>query len=131
TSTTPREVKANRMRCLCFWTLAFLCSDVKDQTITVTQILNWFIARWNIEVTFEEMRACLGLETQRQWSVRAIGGTTPCLFGVFSLVVLMGKRLHPKTLPVMQSRWYRKEEATFRDVLGAVRAHLWSARNNP
>jgi hypothetical protein len=108
---------------------AFLCSDTQDQTITPLQILAWFVGRWNIEVTFEEMRAHLGLETQRHWSVRAIGRTTPCLFAVFSLVVLMAKRLHPKSLPVQGSLWYRKEEATFSDVLGAVRTHLWGAMN--
>jgi DDE superfamily endonuclease len=108
---------------------AFLCSDTQEPTLLPLQILAWFVRRWNIEVLFEEMRAHLGLETQRHWSVRAIGRTTPCLFGVFSLVVLMAKALHPKTLPVQESRWYRKEEATFSDVLGAVRLHLWSAMN--
>ena len=107
-----------------------VCSDTTDTQITTEQILGWFVGRWNIEVTFEEMRAHLGLETQRHWSVRAIERTTPCLFGVFSLVVMMAQYLHPTTLPVQQSGWYSKQEATFSDVLAAVRAHLWSARNN-
>ena len=109
---------------------ALLCSDTTDAAITPEQIIVWFVLRWNIEVTFEEMRAHLGLETQRHWSVRAIERTTPCLFGLFSLVVLMAKRLHPSSLPVPQSGWYSKQEATFSDVLAAVRRHLWSARNN-
>ena len=62
--------------------------------------------------------------------MRAIGRTTPCLFGVFSLGVLMTQRLHPTSLPVQQHGWYAKPEATFSDVLAAVRRHLWSARNN-
>lgn len=109
---------------------ALLCSDTTDPTITPEQILGWFVGRWNIEVTFEEIRAHLGLETQRHWSVRAIERTTPCLFGLFRLVVLMAQRLHPETLPVQQSRWYSKAEATFSDVLAAVRGHLWRARIN-
>ena len=108
---------------------SFFCSDTTDETITAESILNWFVGRWNIEVTFEEVRAHLGLETQRQWSVRAIERTTPCLLGVFSLVVLMGKVLHPVTLPLADCGWYHKEEATFSDVLGAVRSHLWGAMN--
>jgi hypothetical protein len=108
---------------------AFLCSDITDQTITPELILGWFVCRWNIEVTFEEVRAHLGFETQREWSVRAIERTTPCLLGVFSLVVLMGKVLHPVSLPVADCGWYHKEEATFSDVLGAVRSHLWGAMN--
>jgi hypothetical protein len=109
----------------------FFCSDVADTTLTPERIIGIYVGRWNIEVTFEQMRAHLGLETQRHWSVRAIERTTPCLFGVFSLVVLMGARLHPSTLPLQQSGWYSKQEATFSDVLAAVRRHLWSAHNNP
>ena len=108
---------------------AFFCSDTRDQCLSAPQILSWFVGRWNIEVTFEEVRAHLGFETQRHWSVRSIERTTPCLFGVFSLVVLMAKILYPTQLPVRACRWYRKEEATFSDVLGAVRSHLWSAMN--
>src|SRR3954464_9995877 len=37
-----------------------------------------FIKRWPIEVTFEETRAHLGVETQRQWSDTAIERETPC-----------------------------------------------------
>jgi len=108
---------------------AFFVSDTTDPTITPLQILSWYRDRWNIEVTFEEVRAHLGFETQRQWSVRAIGRTTPCLLGLFSVVVLLGQVLHPETLPLPQCDWYRKEEATFSDVLGAVRSHLWGAMN--
>lgn len=108
---------------------AFFCSDTTDLTLAVEQILNWYVVRWNIEVTFEEVRAHLGLETQRQWSVRAIERTTPCLLGMLSLVVLMGKVLHPEELPLARCGWYHKEEATFSDVLGAVRGHLWRAMN--
>jgi hypothetical protein len=39
---------------------AFFCLDA---TVSAEQILRWFIARWNIEVTFEEVRAHLGFET--------------------------------------------------------------------
>jgi hypothetical protein len=108
----------------------FFCSDVEDTALTAEDILGFYVSRWNVEVTFEEIRAHLGLETQRHWSVRAIERTTPCLFGLFSLIVLIAQRLHPQTLPLQQSGWYSKEEATFSDVLAAVREHLWSARNN-
>jgi hypothetical protein len=105
---------------------AFFCSDT---SVSAKQIIIWFIARWNIEVTFEEVRAHLGFETQRQWSDKAIERTTPCLLGIFSLVVLMAKVLYPKTLPIQQACWYLKEEATFSDALAAVRSHLWHSMN--
>jgi hypothetical protein len=100
---------------------AYFCSD---QDVTAEQILTWFIDRWNIEVTLQEVRALLGFETQRQWSDRAIARTTPCLLGVFSLVVLMAQILHPQELPVRQAAWYPKTEATFSDALAAVRRDL-------
>jgi hypothetical protein len=105
---------------------AFFCSDSR---ISAKQIIVCFALRWNIEVTFEELRAFLGFETQRQWSDRAIERTTPGLFGIFSLVTIMAKLLFPTELPVRQSSWYIKEEATFSDALAAVRRHLWSHLN--
>jgi len=89
------------------------------------QILAAFVSRWNIEVTFEELRAHLGFETQRGWTARTLGRSAPCLFGVFSLVVLLAHHLHPQGVPVSQSAWYPKPEATFSDALAAVRSHLW------
>lgn len=106
---------------------AFLCSATDDPTLTAEQIVGWFVSRWNIEVTFEEIRAYLGFETQRHWSQRAIERTTPALFGLFSLVVLMAYALHPDQLPLGESAWYIKEEATFSDALAAVRSNLWTA----
>jgi len=103
-----------------------LCTDL---TATAAQIIEWFVPRWNIEVTFQELRAHLGVETQRQWSDRAIGRTTPCLFGLFSLVTIMAIRLiGHNPLPVAQTAWYHKQQATFSDVMAFVRRNLWAAR---
>jgi hypothetical protein len=51
--------------------------------------------RWGLEVTFEESRAHLGVETQRQWSGLAIERSTPLLFSLSSLVALFGQALYP------------------------------------
>jgi hypothetical protein len=106
---------------------ALFCSE---PSLAPEQIITLFIARWRIEVTFEELRACLGFETQRQWSDRAIERTTPCLFGIFSLTVLMAKVRHPDQLPMRQTTWYTKTEPTFSDVLAAVRRDLWTTENS-
>jgi hypothetical protein len=53
------------------------------------------IQRWTIETTFEESRAHLGPETQRQWSDGAIERTTPGLCGLYSVVALLANALHP------------------------------------
>jgi hypothetical protein len=96
------------------------------------QIVSDFMKRWSLEVTFEESRAHLGIETQRQWSDPAIERSTPMLFGLYSLVTLFGQVLHSDgQLPVAQAAWYRKHTATFRDVLTVVRRHLWGQETFP
>jgi hypothetical protein len=102
-----------------------LLSTNFDQT--PLQILSWFVRRWRMEVTFEEARAHLGLETQRQWSDLAIARTTPVLFGLFSMVTLMADRLiKPEAKPVRTAAWYAKESPTFSDAIAIVRRCLWS-----
>jgi hypothetical protein len=107
---------------------ALFCTDPAVEALAV---LAAYLQRWNVEVTFEEVRAHLGLETQRQWTTRAIGRTTPCLLGLFSVVVLMADTLHPAALPTRHAAWYAKAEPTFIDALAAVRRHLWASRNRP
>ncbi len=96
---------------------------------TPAQILQWVVMRWSVEVTFEESRAHLGLETQRQWSSQAIARATPVLLGLFSLVTVLALRLsRAGGILVQQTAWYRKVEPTFADCLALVRQHLWRAR---
>jgi hypothetical protein len=85
--------------------------------------------RWSVEVTFEEARTHLGLETQRQWSDQPIARTTPILLALFSLVTVMALRLSlDGQIPVSVTAWYGKTEPTFADCLALVRRHLWCAR---
>lgn len=82
---------------------AFLSTHVDH---TPLHILTWFVRRWRMEVTFEEARAHLGMETQRQWSALAIARTTPVLLGLFSLVTLMADCLRTRhTMPVRLAAW--------------------------
>jgi hypothetical protein len=95
---------------------------------TPEQMLEWFVRRWTMEVTFEEARAHLGLETQRQWNDQAIGRTTPALLGLYSLVTLMAHALQETEAHVVRTAaWYAKACPTFSDALAVVRRELWSA----
>ena len=106
-------------------TEAFFCTDLDAEPV---RFIRWFILRWNIEVTFEELRTHLGLETQRQWSDKAVTRTTPCLFGLFSIIVLAAVEiLKGKVMPVLTSAWYAKTEATFSDTIALVRRHIWNS----
>ena len=106
-----------------FETRALLCTDLSQ---TPCQILEWFLLRWQVEVTFQEVRVHLGVETQRQWSDLAIARTTPVLLGLFSIVTLLAHRLaHRGTLPLLSSAWYLKPQPTFSDAIALVRQRFW------
>ena len=104
---------------------ALLCTDA---TVVPVQIIEWFVLRWQIEVTFQEVRAHMGVETQRQWSDRAIARTTPILLGLFSWITLAAHLLGNRQLATPRSAaWYVKSEPTFVDAIALVRRHLWTA----
>jgi hypothetical protein len=108
--------------------VALVCNH---QEVTAQQVVQWFVLRWQVEVTFQEVRAHLGVETQRQWSEPAIARTTPVLMGLYSLTALLAKAdLGPAPLPVRRAAWYQKEAATFSDTLAWVRRRLWPATIN-
>jgi len=50
---------------------------------TAEQIVMWFVHRWTMEVTVEEARAHLGMETQRQWHDRTIARIIPRMAKIF------------------------------------------------
>jgi len=90
------------------------------------QILKWFVLRWQLQVTYHEVREHLGVETQRQWSDLAILRTTPTLLALFSLVTLIAhQHTRRRKLPVRQVAWYHKTTPTFSDVLALVRWQIW------
>jgi hypothetical protein len=102
---------------------ALLCTDLLQNPLT---IVRWFVRRWQVEVTFQEARKSLGVETQRQWTQPAIARTTPCLLALFSVVTLLADRLvRQGSLPLPQDAWYSKVRPTFADALAAVRQHYW------
>ncbi|MBV9479153.1 MAG: transposase [Acidobacteria bacterium] len=102
---------------------ALLCTDLTRSPLT---IVSWFVRRWQVEVTLQEVRRTLGVETQRQWTPQAIARTTPCLLALFSVVTLLADRLVRRgSLPLPQDAWYHKARPTFADALAAVRQQYW------
>lgn len=103
---------------------ALLCTDLSAKP---EQIIAYFVRRWRMEATFQEVRQRLGFETQRHWSEKAIRRTAPAILALFSLVTLFAhqqKARMPKT--VRQAAWYDKKHPTFSDVLALVRKELWT-----
>ncbi|WP_281035065.1 IS701 family transposase [Mesorhizobium waimense] len=101
---------------------AFFSTDI---TLEPAEIIALFVRRWQIEVTFAETRAHLGVETQRQWSDKAIARTTPALLGLYSFISLWACDLLTGTTTPYAAAWYRKTSLTFSDAIGAVRLAIW------
>lgn len=94
---------------------------------TPQQILTWFVRRWRMEVTFQEARAHLGVETQRQWNELAVARTTPALMGLYSIVTLTsGALMKTESKVIRVAAWYAKREPTFSDAIALLRRQLWS-----
>ena len=107
-----------------FDTQALLCTDL---TVEPAQIISWFVRRWQMEATFQEVRHRLGFESQRHWSKRAIQRTAPALLALFSLVALFAHQRMAQGLDIVrQTAWYRKSHPTFSDALALVRKELWA-----
>jgi hypothetical protein len=95
------------------------CTDLEASG---EDIVRFFVRRWQVEVTFAEVRRHLGVETQRQWSDLAIERSTPLLMGLFPIVCLLAKPLFEAgKIEVRATAWYKKTSYTFSDILRAVR----------
>lgn len=105
---------------------AIQCTDLG---LSPMDMINFFIRRWTVEVTFQEVRTHLGVETQRQWSDKAIARTTPILMGLFSLTTLLADQLNKQNkLAINQTTWYQKEQPTFSDAIASVRYQIWQSQ---
>lgn len=98
--------------------------------MSVLEIIEGYVKRWNIEVTFRECREYLGVETQRQWSDYAIERSTPLLFMLYTLITLIGNAIYKyRGIAAESTAWYRKTHLTFSDLLEAVRNEIGDVRS--
>ena len=96
-----------------------------DTTMSAHAVIEMYGGRWNIETTFQEMRAHLGLETTRGWHRNTVLRMAPCLFVLYSIVVTFYDTM-PGSSPHLRTRfWVGKETVTFSDMIISVRHHLW------
>ena len=103
--------------------MAIACTDLEMEAI---QIVQYYLQRWQVEVTFEEVRAHVGVETQRQWSDLSIARTTPVLMALFSIITLWADQLvQVQKLTIFQTAWYDKPYPTFSDAVASIRYRIW------
>jgi len=97
-----------------------------DLSLTPQEIIEEYTGRWNIETTFEEARAYLGLESTRGWCARTVGRAEPCLLGLYSVVALRYWLLPAADQDQGALDWDGKQTVTFSDAISAVRRWLWT-----
>lgn len=96
-----------------------------DTSMTAQAVIEMYGGRWNIETTFQEMRAHLGLETTRGWSQQTVLRMAPCLFCLYTLIVVFFDTMPWSNPHVRLKKWLGKEDTTFSDMIVSVRRYLW------
>src|SRR5262249_1055060 len=97
-----------------------------DGSLTPRQIIEAYTGRWNIETTFQECRAYLGVEARRGWGRETGLRARPSLVGLYSVVALLYERLPSVVHEDWQVVWLGKDSMTFSDAITAVRRWLWT-----
>jgi hypothetical protein len=96
-----------------------------DVTMSVPEVIETYVGRWNEETTFQEMRSYLGLETTRGWKEKTVLRMAPCLFGLYTVVACLYSQLPRRYARVRALVWLGKQDVTFSDAITAVRRWLW------
>lgn len=96
-----------------------------DTQMSPAQIIACYTGRWNLETTFQELRAYLGLESTRGWVRRTVRRAAPCLFGLYSVVALLFAWLPRTRRGAIHVHWAGKRGLSFSDAITSVRRWLW------
>jgi hypothetical protein len=96
-----------------------------DVSLSAKTIIEMYGARWNIETTFQEMRSHLGLETTRGWSRQTVLRMAPCLFALYTIVVVLYDALSANRRDNPLVKWSGKRHVAFSDMIACVRRYLW------
>ena len=107
---------------------AFFCTDTD---MDPADVISNFAKRWEMEVTFQEVRTHLGVETQRQWSKKAIARTTPALLGLYSLACLWAQQALESNRMSYAATWYKKTNFTFSDAIAVIRCEIFLSHSPP
>ena len=96
-----------------------------DLTMSAGDLIEMYGGRWNIETTFQEMRAHLGLEKTRGWHRNTVLRMAPSLFLLYTLVVTFYDTMPSSSSHLRTRSWIGKQYVTFSDMIISVRHHLW------
>lgn len=96
-----------------------------DTSMSAKAVIEMYGGRWNIETTFQEMRSHLGLETTRGWSRLTVLRMAPCLFCLYTIVVVFYDTMPWSNPHLRVKQWQGKDTITFSDMIASVRCYLW------
>jgi hypothetical protein len=89
------------------------------------RIVECYTQRWSIETTFQECREYLRLESTKSYSKATVLRFTPCLFGLYTMIVLLYLQLPESLHPPPVLSWHGKSTVTFSDMMRHVRKAIW------
>lgn len=104
---------------------AFFCTDCHA---SAAFILSSYARRWTLEVTFHDVKQCLGFEDPQNQTPKAVRRTAPLAFLSYDLVLLWTAARAQQGQPVgwIERPWYRtKATPSFADMLTAARLATW------
>lgn len=96
-----------------------------DLQMPPQQMVEWYAPRWSIETTFQACREDLKLESTKGYGQQTVRRCTPCLFGLYTLVVLLYLQLPRPSRTRRAVFWRGKSTVTCSDMLTCVRRALW------
>ncbi|WP_146394415.1 hypothetical protein [Planctomycetes bacterium CA13] len=102
-----------------------------DEMMSLREIVESFIGRWDFEVMYEQRREHLGLETNRGRRKQTVLRVEPCLFGLYSLIALWFACLPGNPLNRIVVMWPGKRTITFSDAVATIRREAWGIYINP
>jgi hypothetical protein len=80
-----------------------------------------YTPRWSIDTTFQECREDLKLESTKGYGQQTVLRFTPCLFGLYTLVVLLYLQLPRPSNTLSAVCWRGKSTVTFSAMMTCVR----------
>ncbi len=101
------------------------CFFTTDVSMKPEAVIELYGGRWNIKTTFQELREHLGLETTRGWTRNTVLRMAPCLFVLYTVIVMFYNSLPDSSPHVRYRSWANKEQTTFSDMIMNVRQYLW------
>jgi hypothetical protein len=96
-----------------------------EAEMSVQEVIETYVGRWNEETTFQEMRSYLGLESTHGWKEKTVLRMAPCLFGLYTVVAGLYSQLPKRYARERAVEWVGKQGVTFSDAITAVRRWLW------